>query len=148
MEIDDVKYEFDAFEDFTEGLKQIGEAIVQDHDERISAGLGVNMKPYKHKLEDKTIDLKKAAGYDQPETPLFATGMMKKLILKSPKRNKVEVRVSELRDQIGNWHQTGKAQNKLRRWFGISDRVAAFVAGVITQEIQRKINITVDEGVG
>jgi len=147
MEIDDVEYEFDAFEDFTEGLKQIGEAIVQDHDERISAGLGVNMKPLKE-LEVKTINRKKAAGYAQPETPLFATGTMKRLILKSPKRNKVEVRVSELRDKIGNWHQTGKGKNKLRRWFGISDRVAAFIAGVITQEIQRKVNITVDEGVG
>tara|TARA_R100000808_G_scaffold234_2_gene1392 strand:- start:19975 stop:20361 length:387 start_codon:yes stop_codon:yes gene_type:complete len=128
-------------------LKQIGEAIVQDHDERISAGLGVNMKPLE-KLEKKTINRKKAAGYEQPATPLFATGTMKKLILKSPKRNKVEVRVSALRDKIGNWHQTGKANNKLRKWFGISDRVAAFIAGAITQEIQRKINIATDKGVG
>ena len=126
-------------------MKEIGELIVEDHNKRLTDGMDVNGDPFTAILP-VTIARKKAKGSAQPSTPLFDTGQMKKLILKSPKRNKVEVRVRSSRDQIGNWHQSGEARGgKVREWFGISDMVVAQIGGIVMQEIERKINMSVRE---
>lgn len=126
-------------------MKEIGKLIVEDHDQRLTNGMDVNGAQFTA-LQQITIDRKAEKGSAQPSTPLFDTGQMKKLILKSPKRNKVEVRVRSKRDQIGNWHQTGEARGGIvREWFGISDMVVAQIGGIVTQEIERKINMSVRE---
>ena len=125
-------------------MREIGKLIVEDHNERLTNGMDVNGAQFAA-LQQITIDRKSAKGSAQPSTPLFDTGQMKKLILKSPKRNKVEVRVRSNRDQIGSWHQSGEARGgKVREWFGISDMVVAQIGGIVMQEIERKINISVN----
>jgi len=142
VKIEEDAYDFSTLVDWTKVLKTTGKIIVDDHFNRLRDGIDVNGEGFTE-LKPETIAQKRAARRPFPEVPLYATGRMRLLKAKSPKRNKVEILLRRDRDAIGGYHQYGEGKNPVREWVGISDDAFSAIAAAIGSELVSKLEFSV-----
>ena len=130
--------------DFTQEMLEGGEKFVAGQiRQNIRTGTDVEGNPFID-LKPETVEYKKSKGYNQPNKPLVATGMLRDDSIGATviTTNVVKIAVlNTLRKRIAEYHQYGDGSLPKRAFFGIAqkdeDRVKRQVLLVMIKKIDR-----------